>query len=314
MTRLGQSPVAGPAAAPDPPPGSDSCGRPAAPPTLPAPAGARAAGAGDRRRRRPPQPAHGSPAGRGLRGARGGRPQLGGDRRRRGTAGSPSSCWTWGWCGPAGRFLGDWSRRRPGPHAPLVLLSTEDVAETVAAVEAAGAVGFLRLPCDLDDLLALVRRTALPAPAPARAGARPPAGGPGGPGAACPRGGQGGWGGGRGGPPPAPPAAPRPGRGGAAPGRGQGAGRAARPLAPRAGGPPRPVGAAAPRRAPARDRGPAAAPAGVPRRVRATARGRRRAALTASPGGAAGPGPSTLYARAGYRSRQWGREPSSCGA
>ena len=68
---------------------------------------------------------------------------------------------------PAGRFLGDWSRRRPGPHAPLVLLSTEDVAETVAAVDAAGAVGFLRLPCDLEDLLALVRRTALPAPAPA---------------------------------------------------------------------------------------------------------------------------------------------------
>ena len=32
----------------------------------------------------------------------------------------------------------------------------------MAAVEAAGAVGFMRLPCDLDDLLALVRRTALP--------------------------------------------------------------------------------------------------------------------------------------------------------
>jgi DNA-binding response OmpR family regulator len=68
---------------------------------------------------------------------------------------------------PAGRFLEDWSRRRPGSHAPLVLLSTEDVAETVAAVEAAGAVGFLRLPCDLDDLLDLVRRAALPATAPA---------------------------------------------------------------------------------------------------------------------------------------------------
>ena len=79
-----------------------------------APGGA-AAGAGDRRRRRPPQPAHGCPAGRGLRGARGGRP-----RTRRGspaprTAGSRSSCWTWGWCGPPGA---SWRTGPAGGPAP----------------------------------------------------------------------------------------------------------------------------------------------------------------------------------------------------
>jgi CheY-like chemotaxis protein len=77
---------------------------------------------------------------------------------------------------PAGGVPADWSRRRPALHAPLILLSTDDVAETVDAVEATGAVGFLRLPCDLDDLLAMVRRTALPVGAPAPAPLDPPPG------------------------------------------------------------------------------------------------------------------------------------------
>jgi DNA-binding response OmpR family regulator len=49
-----------------------------------------------------------------------------------------------------------WYRRQPEPRAPLLLLSTRSVAATVAATEAAGAAGFLRLPFALDDLLALV--------------------------------------------------------------------------------------------------------------------------------------------------------------
>ena len=152
MTRLGQSPVAGSAAAPDPRSGSDPRGRPAAP--QPRVLVIAADGA---LRNLLTDALQGEgfealavvdPDSAGIAGAEDGRLSL--------------VLLDLGLARPAGRFLEDWSRRRPGPHAPLVLLSTEDVAETVAAVEAAGAVGFLRLPCDLDDLLALVRRAALP--------------------------------------------------------------------------------------------------------------------------------------------------------
>ena len=179
MTRLGQSPVAGPAAAPDPRSGSDPCGRPAAQLRV------LVIAADGALRNLLTDALQGEgfevlaavdPNSAGIAGAEDGRLSL--------------VLLDLGLVRPAGRFLEDWSRRRPGPHAPLVLLSTEDVAETVAAVEAAGAVGFLRLPCDLDDLLALVRRAALPVggplpppPTPARgtvrasgAGSRRPAG------------------------------------------------------------------------------------------------------------------------------------------
>jgi DNA-binding response OmpR family regulator len=163
MTRLGQSPVAGPAAAPDPHSGSDSCGRPAAQLRV------LVIAADGALRNLLTDALQGEgfevlaavdPDSAGIAGAEDGRLSL--------------VLLDLGLVRPAGRFLEDWSRRRPGPHAPLVLLSTEDVAETVAAVEAAGAVGFLRLPCDLDDLLALVRRAALPATAPAAPTLDPP--------------------------------------------------------------------------------------------------------------------------------------------
>jgi len=54
-----------------------------------------------------------------------------------------------------GAAFAAWWRRQPQPRSPLLLLSARSVAATVAAAEAVGAAGFLRLPFALDDLLAL---------------------------------------------------------------------------------------------------------------------------------------------------------------
>lgn len=72
-----------------------------------------------------------------------------------------------GAAGSAGRRFVDGCRRQPEPRAPLVLLSAGGAAELVDAAEAAGASGFVRLPCELDDLLAVVGRLARPAHGPA---------------------------------------------------------------------------------------------------------------------------------------------------
>src|SRR5262245_49775579 len=65
---------------------------------------------------------------------------------------------------PAGNAFADWYRWQPGPVAPVLLLSARGVAETVTAVEALGASGFLRLPFDLDALLTLVAHAPPAAP------------------------------------------------------------------------------------------------------------------------------------------------------
>jgi DNA-binding response OmpR family regulator len=57
-----------------------------------------------------------------------------------------------------------WYRRQPGPQAPLLLLSVRGEAETRTAAAALGACGALRLPFDLDDLLAGVARAVGVAP------------------------------------------------------------------------------------------------------------------------------------------------------
>ena len=63
-----------------------------------------------------------------------------------------------------------WYRRQPGPAAPLLLISLRSEAETRDAAEALGASGALRLPLDLDDLLAGVARAVGVVPVPLAAG------------------------------------------------------------------------------------------------------------------------------------------------
>jgi CheY-like chemotaxis protein len=69
--------------------------------------------------------------------------------------------------GLAGRTFADWYRAQPGPQAPVVLVSAGSLAELLEAVGALGAVGYVRLPCELEELLALTARTVRPAAPPA---------------------------------------------------------------------------------------------------------------------------------------------------
>ena len=64
--------------------------------------------------------------------------------------------------GPAGQTFADRYRCQPAPRAPLILLSAGGLPELVDAAEGLGAAGFLRLPYELDDLLALVARFVRP--------------------------------------------------------------------------------------------------------------------------------------------------------